>query len=280
VTSPNGGEIWYLLSSPQNITWTSASLSGPVKIELSRDSGVTWNTFASPVPNTGSYAWTVTGAATTHARIRVSSIFFPSLFDTSDADFTIAAAPTASITVTAPNGGEMWAVSSAHNITWTSVGVGSSVKIELSRDSGTTWTTIASPVPDTGSYAWTVSGPFTTNARVRITSLNNPGVSGTSAADFNIGQNIIVTSPNGGEIWSVLGTPQDITWTSASFLGPVKIELSRDSGITWNTIASPVPNTGSYSWAVHFPTTHARIRVSSIFFPSISDTSDNDFIIN
>ena len=280
VTSPNGGEILYLLSTPQNITWTSASFSGPMKIELSRDSGVTWNTIASPVPNTGSYSWTVTGTATTHARIRVSSIYFPSLFDTSDADFTIAAAVTSNITVTAPNGGETWAVSSTHNITWNSVAIGNSVKIEVSRDSGATWTTVAPHVLDTGSYAWTVSGPVTTNARVRITSISNPGVSGASAADFNIGQNIIVTSPNGGEIWSVLGTPRNITWTSTGFSGPVKIELSRDSGVTWNVIASPVPNSGSYTWVVHFPTAHARIRVSSIFFPTLFDTSDADFIIN
>ena len=280
MTAPNGGEIWSVPSTPQNITWTSVAVSGPVKIELSRDSGTTWNTIASPVPNTGSMAWHVNGSATANARIRVSSIFLPSVSDTSDADFSITGPLPPSITLISPNGGETWAVGSAHNITWTAVGFNGGVKIELSRDSGTTWNTIPPSAPNTGTMAWTVTAPATTQARVRISSINSPTVSAVSAADFTIAQGITVTAPNGGEIWSVPSTPQNITWTSVAVSGPVKIELSRDSGTTWNIIASPVPNTGSMAWHVNgSATANARIRVSSIFLPSLSDTSDADFSI-
>ncbi|MDD5088828.1 MAG: hypothetical protein PHI18_08530, partial [bacterium] len=39
--------------------------------------------------NDGSQDWTVSGSATTHARIRIYSVSFPTIGDTSDADFTI-----------------------------------------------------------------------------------------------------------------------------------------------------------------------------------------------
>ena len=46
-----------------------------------------------------------------------------------------------SITVTSPNGGEIWAYNSNHNITWNSSGV-SSVNIQYSVNGGLNWITI------------------------------------------------------------------------------------------------------------------------------------------
>lgn len=48
----------------------------------------------------------------------------------------------------------------------------SAATIEISRDGGTSWTTIASPVANSGntigSYSWGVTGPATTTARIRV----------------------------------------------------------------------------------------------------------------
>ncbi|HKP75091.1 MAG TPA: lamin tail domain-containing protein [Longimicrobiaceae bacterium] len=75
----------------------------------------------------------------------------------------------ASVTVTSPNGGESWAGGSVHNVTWTSSGV-TNVKLEYTLDGGSTWSTIvASTAASAGSYAWTVPGSASTNAKVRIT---------------------------------------------------------------------------------------------------------------
>jgi hypothetical protein len=280
VTAPNGGEIWPYPGTPQNITWTAAGVTGPVKIEISRDSGTTWNTIVTPVPNNGSYAWTVHGPSTAQARIRVSSISSSAISDISDADFVIAGGLPPVITLIAPNGGEVWAKGSKQNITWTDTGFSGSVKIELSRDSGNTWSTLAALAANTGLRIWTVTAPATVHARVKVSSKNNPAVVAESAADFTIAQSITVTAPNGGETWPYPGTPQNITWTAVGVTGSVKIEISRDSGTTWNTIVTPVPNTGSYAWTVHGPSTaQARIRVSSISSSAISDTSDADFVI-
>ena len=48
------------------------------------------------------------------------------------------------LTLTEPNGGEVWAIGSTQNILWDSVGLTGKVKIEVSRNGGTSWTVIAS----------------------------------------------------------------------------------------------------------------------------------------
>ncbi|MBU1983511.1 S8 family serine peptidase, partial [bacterium] len=104
VTSPNGGETWYTNES-HNITWTGTGFTGNVNIHLSRNGGGTWESLYSNTANDGIQAWTVSGAVTTQARVRVSSVSVPSIRDSSDADFTIASP---FVQVQSPNGGETW----------------------------------------------------------------------------------------------------------------------------------------------------------------------------
>jgi hypothetical protein len=73
-----------------------------------------------------------------------------------------------SIQVTAPNGGEMWQIETAHNITWTSSNTSGNVDIDYSTDDGATWNSIASHEPDAGLYAWTVPDQLSTNCFVRV----------------------------------------------------------------------------------------------------------------
>lgn len=92
---------------------------------------------------------------------------------------------------------------------------------------------------------------------------------------------IIVTSPNGGEIWCK-GVSYPITWTSSNVSGNVKIDLSKDGGVTWpTTIAANTPNDGTESWTPQAGdvTSKAKIKISSLINPSIWDASDSDFQI-
>jgi hypothetical protein len=57
--------------------------------ELSRDGGSTWVTLFSSTANDGVEAWTVSGPATTKARVRLRSVQTPALVDISDANSTI-----------------------------------------------------------------------------------------------------------------------------------------------------------------------------------------------
>jgi len=198
-------------------------------------------------------------------------------FTKTSSEFTLSAPP---ITVISPNGGEEWAVGSSKTITWSSVGVTGFVKIQLSRDGGATWKTIIYGTPNDGSQAWTVTGPASTQARIKVLSILTPTVFDISDENFTIVQSITVISPNGGQNWAA-GTSQTITWDSVGVTGFVRIQLSRDGGATWKTIIYGTPNDGSQAWTVTGPaTTQARIKVLSILVPTVFDISDENFTIS
>src|SRR5215471_3640152 len=276
VISPNGGECWPI-GATRNISWAAGG--GNVRIELSRTGGsAPWAVITGNTPNDGSYSWVVTGPPTTQARIRITSLTDPTVSDTSDGNVTIGCGH---ITVTSPNGGEVWGIGTTHNVTWNSTNLSGNVKIEVSRTGGTPpWTVITANTPNDGSYSWAVPGPATTQARIRITSLVEPGVSDTSDANFTISSPPVPTvlSPNGGECWPI-GATRNITWVGGS--GNVRIELSRTGGSApWALISNNTPNDGSYTWVVTGPpTTQARIRITSLTDPTVSDTSDGNFTI-
>lgn len=92
VTSPNGNELWYI-GDEHAVEWTSSGVEGTVRIELGHEGGhgVVWDVIAASTPNSGSYAWTVSGSVSTTARIRVSSVTSPEVADESDGYFEIRA---------------------------------------------------------------------------------------------------------------------------------------------------------------------------------------------
>ena len=132
-------------------------------------------------------------------------------------------APTPSITVTSPDGGESWIQGSNHAITWTSSGtVGSYVKVEVLK-AGSVVQTLSSSTENDGTYSWTIPTTLTTGTdyRVRITSTTNTAVTDVSNNYFTITTStpsITVTSPDGGETWNK-GTSYPITWSSTGSLG-------------------------------------------------------------
>jgi hypothetical protein len=174
-------------------------------------------------------------------------------------------APTASML--SPNGGESWIAGSQHDVTWAADDNNyvTTVDLALSADGGATFpNSIASGVPNTGTYTWTVPALNTTTARVRVTAHDAAGNSGSgaSAGNFTIGPDalpsVAVTYPNGGENLSV-GSNADITWTASDdqSVQSVSVELSRDNGVNWESIAADIPNTGTYSWLVTPPGTNS-----------------------
>ena len=76
--------------------------------------------------------------------------------------------PPGSITVVNPNGRENWKIGQSRQIQWTSSGVTGAVRIDLARN-GTNFTeAIAASTVNDGVDVWSVTGPATTNARIRI----------------------------------------------------------------------------------------------------------------
>lgn len=94
---------------------------------------------------------------------------------------------------------------------------------------------------------------------------------------------ITVDSPNGGENWTV-GDAHPITWHSeGNPIDNVNIDLCRTgtSCVTWESIASNVANTGSYSWTVSGSgtTTNAYVRVTDVANNSVTDMSNAAFTV-
>jgi len=102
---------------------------------------------------------------------------------------------------------------------------------------------------------------------------------GWEATQNNCGT-ITVTSPNGGENWSVESS-HDITWTTSGNVGNVKIEYTTDNGSSWSNIISSTANTGSYNWTVaNTLSSQCLIKISDANIVSLSDTSDGTFSIS
>ncbi len=288
VTSPNGGEVWNIGTS-KTISWASTGEVANVRIEYSTDAGSSWSVITGSTPNDGNYSWSVLNTPSPYSRIRIASVTNPlNIYDVSDANFTIAAAAAPAITVTTPNGGENFVIGTYRNITWTSTGTLTNVKLEYSTNGGSTFSLITVNTANTGSYAWKVPSVVTASALVRITDVANTTSFDVSDANFNIvyatSPIITVTSPNGGEDWSI-GTSKNITWTTANVpsFAMVKIEYSinGEEG-PYNLIATNATNTGSYRWVVPGPISSAvRIRLTTSYREVVgTDVSNSNFTIS
>jgi hypothetical protein len=84
--------------------------------------------------------------------------------------------------------------------------------------------------------------------------------------------------PGGGEVWRS-GRAYTVQWSLRDVGGDVRVELSRDDGATWTPLADAAPNTGLLDWVAAGPATRARVRVTSLAAPSLSDASAGPFTI-
>lgn len=277
ILTNNGGTTWQG-NTVQNITWTAAGLiTGTLYLEYSINNGSTWNLISSGEANDGTYAWTVPNTPSTQALLRIRDNVNTCQVDISDAVFTISE-PTPILT--APNGGEVWTVNSTRSITWNSNSFYSTVNLEYSTNNGSTWSTIATGVNNTGAYSWLVPNTPSTQCLVRASNSANTAINDVSNAVFTIQMPTpLITAPNGGEVWNV-ATTQNITWNATTFVSSVRIEYSADNGVTWNLISSNAPNTGSFAWTIpNNPSTVALMRIFNTAFPTVGDTSNGVFTI-
>jgi hypothetical protein len=278
VSSPNGGESW-LAGTTQTITW-SDNLVGNIKLELYRNDSFD-SEIINSAPSNGSYIWDIpiTTQPDTTYKVKVTSTEDTSVYDYSESYFEIYAG---SFTVVSPNGGEIWQAGTAYTINWTS-NINETCKIELYKG-GSLHTTVVESTNNDGSYNWT-DMPFTTESgtdyQVKISSIANPSTFDLSDGNFTIvGNEITVTSPNGGELW-LKGNPYFITWDD-NLAGNVEIQLIK--GDTFDSfIETSEPSDGTYTWTIPEsiePGTDYKVRIVSFENSNILDESDDSFTIN
>ena len=147
--------------------------------------------------------------------------------------------PPAPPTVISPNGSENWMIGSSHNITW-NTGNGGRATIELSRDNGSSWETLFASTVNDGSAPWTVSGPTTSQALVRISSARG---SGSSTATFAIAPALTGSlSLNGGATYTT-----STAVTISSSVANVNEMRFRNAGDSWG---SWEPYAASKAWTL------------------------------
>ena len=223
---------------------------------------------------------------TTQALMRVSPAGNAGDGDVSNVPFTLAS-PT--VTVTSPNTNVNWVIGSSHNVTWThNLGAAESVRLEWSADGGTTWTPLANSVPNgtntSGSFNWTVTGPVTNAARIRVVWTKDSAVQDMSDVNFRVASRITVTAPNTNVTWGA-GSVRTVTWNhNYGAAQTFDIAFSPDNGATWSQVASGIPaataTTGSYSGQMPTNvTTQALMRVSPAGNAGDGDVSNVPFTL-
>ena len=283
VTSPNGGENWQQGTS-HSITWNSTGSIANVKIEYSINNGSGWTTETASTADDGTYAWTVPAAPSTTCLVRVSDAANAATNDVSNATFTISTVVTPTVTVASPNGGENWTVGNSQNITWTSTGTIANVRIEYSTNSGSAWNDVIASTANDGSHAWTIPNAPSTTCLVRVSDAVTAATNDVSNATFTISTavtpTVTVTSPNGGENWTV-GNSQNVTWTSTGTIANVRIEYSTNNGSAWNDVIASTANDGSHAWIIpNAPSTTCLVRVSDAATAATNDVSNAAFTIS
>lgn len=163
------------------------------------------------------------------------------------------------VSLVAPDGGEVFSSCGTVDIQWTAsdnLGV-VTVDLEYSDDGGSTYQPIASGVPNTGSYLWSVSPLAGADFRVRVKARDAVELQGcdASTASFTLTDatdpTVAVAWPNGGEEIAV-GEPLTISWSmddDCSGVDSSRVWLSVNGGADWTWLATVAAPDTSLAWA-------------------------------
>ena len=124
------------------------------------------------------------------------------------------------ITVTYPNGGEIWVINTTKTITWVTEGPIDDVKIELQRASGGDWEELTESTINDGDFPWSVTSPTTTQALIKISKVGDDSVNDTSNAVFTIS-----TAGGGGGGGGVIYNPAIDTVVPREFSNAVDVDM-------------------------------------------------------
>ncbi len=200
----------------------------------------------------------------------------------SSADTFYFVRPDKSPFVATPNGGDSLNIGTVREITWNVSNCVDSVEISYTTNNGSSWIIIENSAPAApASYNWTIPATPTTQGKIRLRDVADPGFADVSDAVFTIYDSLQVTliSPNGGEVWKS-GTMKTISWSSL-IITDVSIDYSVDNGANWIPIVVDTPAVlGSVQWLIpNLSTTIARVRITDVANNSTTDQSDNVFTI-
>ncbi|MCL5960180.1 MAG: hypothetical protein M1358_12865, partial [Chloroflexi bacterium] len=249
-----------------------------------------------------SYTWTVPNppAETNDCRVKVTLLGAGEetlVSQQSLNDFTIIPEPVSVTTVGYPNGGEeIWA-GSTPEITWSAPREAEKFKLQYSTDNGATWILIAKDLTET-TYPWPLPTQNGNKAQclVKVTAYTSSNaVVGSDVSDgpFAIQTLKLVAPSDPGHILTAYDT-YPIVWDTyghKTLPTKVKLDYSKDGGITWQPIVALTDGKSvgsgvhSYMWEVPNPPvdkTKCKARVTLLGAGGVvlgRDQSLNNFTI-
>jgi hypothetical protein len=177
------------------------------------------------------------------------------------------------VTVTVPNGGEVWNIDEVQTIEWIATDNVSidSVTIQYSINGGSSWIDASTGEANDSTYDWTIPPTPSTTCLVKVIAFDGFENAGEDESDNfftirdGIAPSVELHHPNGGEVLSV-GTVDTITWNASDNIGvdSVALEYSINGGADWSYIASPAASETLYEWTVPpTPSTICLMKVTA-----------------
>jgi len=127
-----------------------------------------------------------------------------------------------------------------------------------------------------------VASDFNEDGAIDVAEVNSSGnnlwVRLGSDCGLGLPASVSMVTPDGGEGWRV-GDEQTFVWSRGEGVMAVNVDVSRDGGLTWESVATNLTGT-SWTWtATGPPTTSALARVFDPTAPQRRDSSDATFVI-
>jgi C1A family cysteine protease len=204
VESPNGGE-GYVAGGECQVTWTTdRELPDSIRIYLSTNGGALYGQMvASGLENTGTFDWKLPMVPTEDAKLILWAYLSGGTggLDTSDDIFSIVEdleAPV--VTVTHPNGGELYSAGDTLDIEWVASDNAcvESIDILCSANGGLAYTAIATGEENDAIYKWVVPSSFGDSCMVKIVAYDPSLLTGEDASDAPFYISEVSTDASGG----------------------------------------------------------------------------------
>ncbi len=264
-----GGTLSYTISDDQ--PWLSCSpASGTATNEIDSiavnfsTSGLAVGSYSATITVTDLAASPTTATITVNLTVNAQPIMTVSRTTISENGLSGMTGPQVPFTINNTGGGAM-TYSLSKTQSWLTL---SSTNGAIVNETDTIYVTLDSTLLASGTY----------NDTITITSPEASNSPRTIPVTFSVnGDEIVVTSPNGGETL-VTGTQMNIAWGS-SIGGTVSIILLKN-GFLDTLITSSTANDGSYSWAIPNTKTGSdfKIRITSLdASPGFADESNGTF---
>ena len=247
------------------IAWIqlNVNISGHVTLNALPLAGAVMNGLpGNPVTDgTGFYTGTVAAGSTLTVTPTLEGYTFtpPSLTytviqsDQLNQNYVAAPVVVPTLTVTSPNGGEIWAAGTVHDVTWTQTGLTGTVSVDLYKG-GVYQKTLGTADATAGTFSWVIASTETAAADYSIRIWQSGGPSDDSGANFTIVRKLKVDFDRDGQedlLWRCYGTGErqgdNVVWfmDQTGALSPMTL------GATQNTTGATSALTGRTAGRVY-----------------------------